>query len=204
MVFSGDSSCSRVPDLLVIARLGPRPGVEDDAVQDQLPQQALILDHARIGQELPQIDPHAPGVGGVGRAEIDQEHADMRQLRCGCCLHALDGDGARHVCGFARLTILVKSGTLSIVSRPTMRGERDMTVAEYCIFGAVTLYLLTIAPFNGGGLHEASTTPNRAIRPSMRMRSAPARSARTRTASSPFRSLLPPFCLPNSGLRRRT
>ena len=71
-----------VPDLLVVARLAAGADAQDDAVEDQLPQQPLILDHARIGEKFLEIDPHAPGVGGVGGAEIDQQHADA--FRPGC------------------------------------------------------------------------------------------------------------------------
>ena len=40
-----------------------------------------------------------------------------------------------------------------------------MTVAEWCIFGAVMLYLLTIAPFKCDRLSPISTIPSRAIPP---------------------------------------
>ena len=72
-----------VPDLPVVARLAAGTDAQDDAVQDQLPAQPLILDHARIGEEFLQIDPHAPGVGGIGRAEIDQQHADAFRFGSG-------------------------------------------------------------------------------------------------------------------------
>ena len=72
-----------VPDLLVVAGFAPRTRVQDDAVQRQLPQQSLVFDHPRIGQEFLEVNPHAPGVGAVGRAEIDQQHADALRPRLG-------------------------------------------------------------------------------------------------------------------------
>ncbi len=44
----------------------------------------LILDHPGVGQEFLEIDAHALGVGGVGGAEIDQQHADALRLDLGC------------------------------------------------------------------------------------------------------------------------
>ena len=58
MVLSGDSFLLVVPDLAVVARLEPRPDRQDDAVEDELPERALVLDHARIGQEFLEIAAH--------------------------------------------------------------------------------------------------------------------------------------------------
>ena len=66
-----------VPDLGVVARLAARADAQDDAVERELPHQALVLDHARIGEELLEIAAHRRGVGAVGGAEIDEEHADL-------------------------------------------------------------------------------------------------------------------------------
>ena len=73
-----------VPDSLVVARLAPRPDRQDDAVEDELPEQPALLDHARIGEELFQVAAHRLGIGRVGRAEIDQQHADtvLHLFRC--------------------------------------------------------------------------------------------------------------------------
>jgi len=100
----------RVPDLPVVGRPASRSRAQDDAVEDQLPQQALLLDHARIGQELLQVNAHAPGVGGIRRTEIDQEYADARLPCCDRRCPAFDGNEPRHVVrGFARPTMLVKT-----------------------------------------------------------------------------------------------
>jgi hypothetical protein len=69
----------RVPDFLVVARLARRPEDENDAVENQLPEQSLLLDHAGVRQELAQIDAHALRIGRVGRAQIHQQHADALQ-----------------------------------------------------------------------------------------------------------------------------
>jgi uncharacterized MAPEG superfamily protein len=42
--------------------------------------------------------------------------------------------------------VLVKQGGRSILSRPNSAGTYFMTIAEYCIFGALLLYLVTIVP----------------------------------------------------------
>ena len=66
-----------VPDLGVVARLAARADAQDDAVERELPHQALVLNHARIGEELLEIAAHRCGVGAVGGAEIDQQYADL-------------------------------------------------------------------------------------------------------------------------------
>ena len=65
-----------VPDLVVVAAFAARPKPQDVAVEHQLPQQAVLLDHPLVGQKLAQIPPHRGGVGRVGRSQIGQEHAD--------------------------------------------------------------------------------------------------------------------------------
>jgi len=105
----------RVPDLPVIGRFSSRARAQDDAVENQLPEQPLLLDHPRIGEKFLQIDAHAPGVGAIGRAEIDQEHADPRLPRRGGGRQGFDCNRLRHgVRGFARATILVKLAVPSI------------------------------------------------------------------------------------------
>ena len=75
-----------VPDLGVVARLTARADAQDDAVERELPHQALVLDHARIGEENLEIAAHRRGVGTVGGAEIDQQYADL-------AAHGGDGPG---------------------------------------------------------------------------------------------------------------
>ena len=65
-----------VPDLVVVAPLAPRPHRQDDQVEDQPPLEAVLLDHAAVGEKLLQIAPHRPVVGRIRRAEIDEQHAD--------------------------------------------------------------------------------------------------------------------------------
>ena len=84
-----------VPDLLVVARLAPRPDRQDDAVEDELPEQTALLDHAGIGEELFQVAAHRLGIGRVRRAEIDQEHADT-------VLHLFVRGGSFRCCGGIR------------------------------------------------------------------------------------------------------
>ena len=63
-----------------------------------------------------------------------------------------------------------------------------MTIAEWCVFGAVMLYLLTIAPFKViefPPLRQFQTARRRVL---SKTRSAHVRSARTSTASKCFRS----------------
>jgi len=47
-------------------------------MKNDLPDQSIVLDHPRIGQEFAQIDAHALRIGRVGRAEIDQQDTDAR------------------------------------------------------------------------------------------------------------------------------
>src|SRR5262249_58948978 len=56
-------------DLQIVARPGARAGAQDDAVQDQLPEQTLVLDHARVGEKFPEVGAHAlaSAVSGVPR-----------------------------------------------------------------------------------------------------------------------------------------
>ena len=98
-----------IPDFPVVARLAAGANAQDDAVEDQLPPQALILDHARIGKEFLQVKPHAFGVRGVGGAEIDQQHADAFRLGCRHRLCTSNGNDHGHdFSGFARCIFLVK------------------------------------------------------------------------------------------------
>ncbi len=88
-----------VPDLGVVARLAPRPDAQDDAVEHELPQRALVLDHPRIAEEFLEVAAHGLRVGGVGGAEIDQQHADLAGRRGGGLgrEHGGFGDGQRLV-----------------------------------------------------------------------------------------------------------
>ena len=63
-----------------------------------------------------------------------------------------------------------------------------MTIAEWCVFGTLMLYLLTIAPIKWIGFRRFDNSRPRDPGVLPTMRSAPARSARTRTASRRFRS----------------
>ena len=105
-----------VPDFLVVARLGAGPASQDDPIEDELPDQPLILDHARVGQKFLQIDTYALGVGGIGRAEIDEEDADALRSWRGGGLRICNGNDRRHDGrGFARCPNLVKPNTGSIL-----------------------------------------------------------------------------------------
>ncbi len=64
------------PHLLIGMRRLGRARAQDDAAQDRLPDQRRNLHHAAIRQKLAQIAPHRPRIGRVGRAQIDQQHAD--------------------------------------------------------------------------------------------------------------------------------
>ena len=58
-----------------------RPGGQDHAAQDRLPDELRDLDDARIGEELASDSARtAPGSGAFGRAEIDQQDADLRLI----------------------------------------------------------------------------------------------------------------------------
>ena len=67
-----------IPDFPVVAHFAPRAERQNDAVENDLPQQRILFDHARIGEEFLEIAPHRRGIGGIRRAEIDQKHADAR------------------------------------------------------------------------------------------------------------------------------
>ena len=65
-----------VPDLVVVAALAAGPHGQDDEIEHQPPFEAVLLDHAAVGEKFLQITAHRPVTGRVGRAEIDQQHAD--------------------------------------------------------------------------------------------------------------------------------
>ena len=75
------------PDLAIGVRRLRRAGAEDDAVQDRLPREAGNLDDARIGQEFGEVAAHRAALRRIGRAEIDQQHADAR-IGCRAAAHA--------------------------------------------------------------------------------------------------------------------
>src|SRR5262245_35820124 len=136
-----------IPDFLVVERLPRRADAQDDAVEDRLPDQALVLDHAAVGEKFLEIDAHTPGVAGIGRAEVDQENADALRLDGWRCTGIFERYNHAHPCGFAlfRHPCQGKEGFATVAALPRVGGT--MTIAEYCILGAVLLYLLTIAPF---------------------------------------------------------
>src|SRR6185312_797999 len=53
------------------------PRVEDDPLQDDLPEQRIDLDHPAVAEELAEIAPHRPVVRRVRGAQIEQQHADL-------------------------------------------------------------------------------------------------------------------------------
>ena len=73
-----------IPDFLVVAAFDARPARQNDGVEHELPDQPLVLDHPGVAEKLPQIAPHRSGVGGVRRAEIDDQHADPAARGAGC------------------------------------------------------------------------------------------------------------------------
>ena len=97
-----------------------------------VPQRALVLDHARIGQEFLEITPHRRRVGGVRRAEIDQEHADLAG-------HAPDGGalaakrGGRYAVGIvakrrsSRFIQMARSSIPTIAATSGLRAKHALT-----------------------------------------------------------------------------
>ena len=65
-----------VPDGLVVLAFAARAHGEDDQVEDRPPLPARHLDDALVGEELLEVAAHRPIVGAVGRAEVEQQHAD--------------------------------------------------------------------------------------------------------------------------------
>ena len=81
-----------IPDLLVVAAFDARPARQNDGVEHELPDQPLVLDHPGVAEKLPQVAPHRRRVGGVRRAEIDDQHADppaARGRRRSCSMRAI-------------------------------------------------------------------------------------------------------------------
>ncbi len=68
------------PHLLVGVGGFLRPGAKDDPVQDRQPGDPRNFDDARIAEELREIAAHRGGLGSIGRAEVDQQHADPALL----------------------------------------------------------------------------------------------------------------------------
>ncbi len=95
MVLIGDFVLLVVPDFLVVVDLAPRAKRQDEAVEQYFPEQRVLLDHARIGEEILQIPAHGGCVGSVGRAEVDEQHADSRYSR----RRAADRSGIDGSCG---------------------------------------------------------------------------------------------------------
>src|SRR5260221_524751 len=118
-----------VPDPGVVGRLFPWPDRQDHAVWHDLAEQGLILDLPPIAEKFLEIAPHGGGIGGLGRAEIDQQHADL----AGDC-RPIDGGGrgARfvhrvHPTEFQRrarsaAVVKIKSDTNGCYPRLVMRG----------------------------------------------------------------------------------
>ncbi|MNS79618.1 hypothetical protein D3C72_1132780 [compost metagenome] len=62
------------PDRRVFLRRLARAERQDDQVQDEPPDDARNLHHARIRQELLQVTPHGRRGRRIGRAQVDQHH----------------------------------------------------------------------------------------------------------------------------------
>jgi hypothetical protein len=88
----------RSPDLAVGVRAARGTRAQDDAVQDQPPQQARLLDHARIPEELGEVAAHRRGGRLVGGAEVHEQHA-------GACLRAVHEVGGAEVVAHVRSRI---------------------------------------------------------------------------------------------------
>lgn len=77
-----------IPDAVVKLAGTFRAGVENDAVEDRIPDQAGPFDDTAIRKKLGQIAPHRAVTRAIRRAEIDQQNPDFRQvylhLRLGC------------------------------------------------------------------------------------------------------------------------
>ena len=82
-----------VPDRLIGMARGERPLAQNDELQERLPEPGRIVDHPAVRQELVQVAPHRPVVGGVGRAEIEQDHANARLGNGGVRIRQRHGDG---------------------------------------------------------------------------------------------------------------
>ena len=66
-----------IPDRLVLrAALAGARG-QDDEVEDRPPDRPRHLDDATVRQEFLEVAPHRPIGRRVGRAEVDEEHADL-------------------------------------------------------------------------------------------------------------------------------
>ena len=205
-----------VPDLPVVARLAARAGAQDDAVQRQLPQQALVFDHAGIGQELLEIDAHAPRIRGVGGAEIDQQHADalrpdvraagssalsgwestavMRRVasRVGPVLVKITG---RFDTGLRAFDYLSMINGIATSRSPRVGGSHDRRrMVRFRKPDALSLDDRADQVDRVSPLRQCQTARSRLLR---RPDCARARSARTRTASRRFRSSPSPCCWRN-------
>ena len=67
------------PHLVVGFGRFARPCSQDDPVQDRLPGDRRDLDDARVAEEFGEIAPHRARLRRVGRAEVDQQDADLRR-----------------------------------------------------------------------------------------------------------------------------
>ena len=76
IVFSGPSSRSLFQIVCVVLALAAGAHRQDDQVEDRPPLPARHLDDALVGQELLEVAAHRPVVGAVGRAEVEQQHAE--------------------------------------------------------------------------------------------------------------------------------
>ena len=91
---------------------------------------ARQFDDARIGQELAQIAPHRPEIGAVGRAEIDQQHADPRLGHDGVTggqrtdgLGLIPGSRCEPLLFFPTMTFPKEPSIASLRSRPRRAGK---------------------------------------------------------------------------------
>ena len=99
IVFSGPSLRSLFQIVCVVLAFAPRAHGEDDEVEDRPPLPARHLDDALVGQELLQVAAHRPVVGAVGRAEVQQQHADAPAAHVGMAGRPVRGVGLKAAAG---------------------------------------------------------------------------------------------------------
>ena len=87
-----------VPDRRVVASPGRRAPQQDE-LEDRRPDGARRLDHPLVRQELLQVAPHGPVVRALGRAEIDDQHADPAGADGRMVRRATRGASARRAAG---------------------------------------------------------------------------------------------------------
>ena len=143
---SGDPSFVQIAAYRAADFARPRP--QHDAVQQRLPCERRNFDDARIAQELAEIPSHRCGRRRVRRAEVDEQHADVRnsvvrERRLGAIL---SGSGVSNRCADDASRRSERDRCAAQSSASSRDSAFDSSLAVTSTIGITRSYAMRVGP----------------------------------------------------------